>query len=228
MQFCGAGQGPNLVRPGKRHNGTSLELPVTMARLCPRRPAHDGVGALRADFSFKCSHDRDDGTGLDLDRVHLRELLRHRDSVHGRQLRTYWCCPKVRRQSVVTLELGVWGQFDPAGSTEQPRRGQSTATIPAGVHVSIVSPLLGDVRHIALRCPTRSYEALILDCFETRLGRSQAILRSRLAQVITSSTTAPHRGHCGIASGFIDLMIYFWRPECWTSLSAMRGATASR
>jgi Na+/glutamate symporter len=36
-------------------------------------------------------------------------------------------------------------------------RSQSTAAIPAGVHVSIVSPLVSDVRHIAV--PLR-YEVL--------------------------------------------------------------------
>ena len=35
------------------------------------------------------------------------------------------------RAALVT-ELGVWWQFDAARPTEQPRRGQSTATIPAG------------------------------------------------------------------------------------------------
>ena len=35
-------------------------------------------------------------------------------------------------------------EFRAARPTEQPRRGQSTATIPAGVHVSIISPLVND------------------------------------------------------------------------------------
>ena len=65
------------------------------------------------------------------------------------------------RCTALVTELGVRGQFGAARPTEQPRRGQSTATIPAGVHVSIVSPLLGDVRHIAAPSPTRSFETLI-------------------------------------------------------------------
>ena len=47
------------------------------------------------------------------------------------------------RAALVT-ELGVWWQFDAARPTEQPRRGPFTATIPAGVHVSIISPLVND------------------------------------------------------------------------------------
>ena len=62
-----------------------------------------------------------------------------------------------RRAALVT-ELGVRWQFGAAGRTEQSHRGQSTATIPAGVHVSIVSPLLGGVRHIAFPPPTRSFD----------------------------------------------------------------------
>ena len=51
-------------------------------------------------------------------------------------------------------ELGVRRQFGAARPTRQPRRGQSTATIPAGVHVSMVSPQVNDVRHIAVPSPT--------------------------------------------------------------------------
>jgi hypothetical protein len=47
------------------------------------------------------------------------------------------------RAALVT-ELGVRWQFGAARPTQQPRRGQSTATIPAGVHVSIISPLVND------------------------------------------------------------------------------------
>jgi hypothetical protein len=35
------------------------------------------------------------------------------------------------------------------GTTNLCRRGQSTATIPAGIHISMVSPLVNDVSHIA-------------------------------------------------------------------------------
>ena len=86
--------------------------------------------------------------------------------------------------------------------------------------MSVISPC--HLRHEVLR---PSYVV----CFESRLGRSQAILRSRLAQVITSSTTAPHRGHRGIGSGFIDPMIYSWRLECWgDSLGVARSHGKSR
>ena len=54
---------------------------------------------------------------------------------------------------------------------EQPRRGQSTATIPAGVHVSIVSPLVNDVRHIAVPSPTRSFETLVCRLFQDSVQR---------------------------------------------------------
>jgi hypothetical protein len=47
------------------------------------------------------------------------------------------------RAALVT-ELGVRCQFGAARPTQQPRRGQSTATIPAGVHVGIISPLVND------------------------------------------------------------------------------------
>ena len=65
--------------------------------------------------------------------------------------------------SLQNLEFG-W-QLGAARPTGQPRRGQSTATIPAGVHVSIVSPLVNDVRHIAVPSPTRSFETLVCRLF---------------------------------------------------------------
>ena len=58
--------------------------------------------------------------------------------------------------SLQNLELG--GSSVPHDPQCSPRRGQSTATIPAGVHVSIVSPLVNDVRHIAAPSPTRSFD----------------------------------------------------------------------
>ena len=42
---------------------------------------------------------------------------------------------------------------------------QRAATIPAGFHVSIVSPLVGDVRRIAVPSPIRSFETLICRLF---------------------------------------------------------------
>ena len=64
-------------------------------------------------------------------------------------------CVTSAPHSLQNFELG-W-QFSAARPTEQPRRGQSTATIPAGVHVSIVSPLVNDVRHIAVPSPIRRF-----------------------------------------------------------------------
>src|SRR5258705_11001759 len=51
-------------------------------------------------------------------------------------------------RTALAAELGLRARLRAAGPTKQPRRGPSTATIPAGVHASIVSPLFGDVRHI--------------------------------------------------------------------------------
>ena len=64
-------------------------------------------------------------------------------------------------RTALAAELGRGARLRAAGTTEQPRRGQCTATIPAGVHVGIVSPLLGNVRHIAVPSPTRSFETLV-------------------------------------------------------------------
>ncbi len=61
------------------------------------------------------------------------------------------------RCTTLVTELGVRWQFGAARPTEHSRRRQSTATIPAGVHVSIVSPLLGDVRRIAVPSPTTKF-----------------------------------------------------------------------
>ena len=78
------------------------------------------------------------------------------------------------RCTALVTELGVRRQFGAAGSTEQPRRGQSTATIPAGVHVSIVSPLVNGVRHIAVPSPTRSFETLVCRIPASSFARSGA------------------------------------------------------
>jgi hypothetical protein len=61
------------------------------------------------------------------------------------------------RCTAFVAELGVGWQFGAARPTEQPRRGQSTAAIPAGVHVSsfcwsamsVISPC--HLRHEVLR-----------------------------------------------------------------------------
>ena len=81
--------------------------------------------------------------------------------------RTVTCLYSADRAACVTgvphslqnLELGGSSvPHDPHGS---PVAVSRTATIPAGVHVSIVSPLVNDVRHIAAPSPTRSFETLI-------------------------------------------------------------------
>ena len=54
------------------------------------------------------------------------------------------------RCTALVAELGVGRQFGAARPTRQPRRRQSTSTISAGVHLNIVSPLISDVRHIAV------------------------------------------------------------------------------
>ena len=64
------------------------------------------------------------------------------------------------------------GSSRAARPTEQPRRGQSTATIPAGVHASIVSPLVNDVRHIAVPFPTPSFgQTLVCGLFQDSVQR---------------------------------------------------------
>ena len=76
----------------------------------------------------------------------------------------------VSRRTALVAELGVRAGLRAARPTEQPRRGQSTATIPAGVHVSIVSPLVNDVRHIAVPSPTRSFETLVCRLFRDHIS----------------------------------------------------------
>lgn len=65
-----------------------------------------------------------------------------------------WC-------TALITELGVRRQFGAARPTQQRGCCQCTATVPRAVHVSIVSPLVSDVRHIAEPSPTRSFEILI-------------------------------------------------------------------
>ena len=59
------------------------------------------------------------------------------------------------RCTALVTELGVRWQFGAARPTQQSRRCQRTAT--TVVHVSIVSPLVNDVRHIAVPFPTRKF-----------------------------------------------------------------------
>jgi hypothetical protein len=52
----------------------------------------------------------------------------------------------------------------------EPAAVKSTATIPARVHASIVSPLVNNVRHIAVPYPTRSFQTLIYQLVRYRSG----------------------------------------------------------
>ena len=92
-----------------------------------------------------------------------------------------------RRTALVT-ELGVRRQFGAARPTRQSRRCQSTATIPAAVHVSIVSPLVSDVRHIAVPSPRRSFETLVCRLFRDIVrwcgGHATARFADLLVQLI--------------------------------------------
>ena len=54
-----------------------------------------------------------------------------------------WC-------TAFVAELGVRRQICPARPAGHSRRRQRTATVPSVIHVSIVSPLVSDVRHIAV------------------------------------------------------------------------------
>jgi hypothetical protein len=57
------------------------------------------------------------------------------------------------RRAALVAELRVWRQLRAARPTRQSRRCQRTAT--AVIHVSIVSPLVNDVRHIAAISKTK-------------------------------------------------------------------------
>ena len=72
---------------------------------------------------------------------------------------------RCKSRTALATELGRRAGLRATGTTDQRRRGQSTDTIPAGVHVSIVSPLVNDVRHIAVPSPTRRFETLICRLF---------------------------------------------------------------
>ena len=73
-------------------------------------------------------------------------------------------------RTALAAELGRRAGLRAAGTTERRRRGQPIATIPAGVHVSIVSPLASDVRHIAVPRLIRSFETLICGLFRDKRG----------------------------------------------------------
>src|SRR6516165_1624007 len=63
-------------------------------------------------------------------------------------------------RAALATEVGSRTGLRAAGAADQCRRGQSTATVPAMVHVSIVSPLVSDVIHIVEPSPSRSLETL--------------------------------------------------------------------
>ena len=108
------------------------------------------------------------------------------------------------------FRLRVRRQFGAARPTEQPRSGQSTATSPAGVHVSIVSPLVNDVRHIAAPSPIRSFETLICRLFRDHIGhgtssqprplliaqREPSPARSRVPDVKVALNSRSRRTRC--------------------------------
>ena len=72
--------------------------------------------------------------------------------------------------SLQNLEFG--GSSVPHDPQNSPAAVSRTATVPAGVHVSIVSPLVSDVRHIAVPSPTRSFETLVCRLFWDRHRRA--------------------------------------------------------
>ena len=75
-----------------------------------------------------------------------------------------------RRTALVT-ELGVRRQLACRTThTNSPAAVSRTATVPAAVHVSIVSPLVSDVRHIAVPSPTRSFETPVMSSFSETGG----------------------------------------------------------
>jgi len=53
-------------------------------------------------------------------------------------------------RTAVATEVRRRVELRAAGTAEQPRRARSVAPIPAGIHPSIVSLLVKDVRHIAV------------------------------------------------------------------------------
>src|ERR1700736_6353012 len=65
-------------------------------------------------------------------------------------------------RAAVTTELRSRGPRRAEVPTGEARRCQCTATVATVVHVSIVSLLVNDVRHIAVRSPTRSFANVTL------------------------------------------------------------------
>jgi hypothetical protein len=65
-----------------------------------------------------------------------------------------------RRAALVT-ELGVQWQLRATRPTQQPGCCHRTATAPRDIHVNIVSPLVSDIRHIAVPSPRRSFQTLV-------------------------------------------------------------------
>ena len=75
-------------------------LPCHSAYDSRNRPTHDGVGALLAELALKCSHDRDDGAGLDLNGLQRSGFLSHRCLRSWTATTHLFVLPKVRRPGV--------------------------------------------------------------------------------------------------------------------------------
>ena len=73
-------------------------------------------------------------------------------------------------RAALATELGCAAYLSAARPAGHSGRRQRTATVLNAVHVSIVSPLLRDVRHIAVPSPIRSFESdpHMSSCFVTR------------------------------------------------------------
>jgi hypothetical protein len=116
--------------------------------------------------------------------------------------------------------LGVQWQLCATRPTQQSRRRQRTATIPAGVHVSIVSLLVSDVRHIARPSPARSLETvrcrLVRDCpagpAEQQLKASTHFVASSLGTRSPRRTSVSFR-RCGLNGEGASSTVEQARPE---------------
>jgi hypothetical protein len=71
-----------------------------------------------------------------------------------------------KRRTALVAELRFRWQFGAARPAGRCRR-QRAATIPAGVHVNIVSPLISGVRHIAMRSVMWSLDTVHVVYYET-------------------------------------------------------------
>src|SRR5258705_303482 len=81
------------------------------------------------------------------------------------------------RRTALVAELGGRRQFCAARPAGHTGRRQRTAIVPSVLHVSIVSLLVNDVRHIAVPSPRRSFETSYVS-FEmafSSAGASRAI-----------------------------------------------------